>query len=1415
MAVVAFTSGSGTWTVPSGVYLVGVTLIGAGGGGGGSAKAGTSGNVQEGGGGGGGACTQFTIDVVPGDSFSYTVGTGGAGGAGTTTQVLYYGYQGETGSAGGATTFGSYYVNGGSGGGGGAIVSSSRADGAGGAGGSGGSSTGTIYDGGAGGGGGNDGSGYGAGGSVSNAGGGGGGLGNSIIYNFATKSGYQPYTDSSANDSAADGGKVGHYGTGGGGDSGFDGSLYGVGGKGGDGLILLDYNLMAMCTVTVKATNCRMVYNGSEYTSVSFSVPFGSTITHDDNPGLTNYRMLIKYGTTTLETIDFYDSEGYVFHTVSPSSGTITANTTITASGIAQTYTAYIGMGSYYAKYKRNIRNEGATEYTSQSSFTYKMGDRIDVDWYGGGEYTTIIDAYHQQIRKYDGSNTWYMRIDYTDSSGSVVYSVKGSDAYNLRGYNCTINPEPYAASPTSTQDQYRCHLTYNANGGSLPSDISSYQGYTAYTNSSSVSIGLPSAPTRSNYTFKGWSIDEIKSTPDIPYHSTTTYLDYGKYTLYAVWEGNPQTITACVKMVSDEVKYGGSLSPCIRYNLDGSSDFPYTLWVYSSNSSITIPYGSKFYCENTGKTGTCYVSTKWIVNDSTISYVDSGYKTTVQTVTKDTTIIFTPTPYTLTLKLDKNDGSGTTKTVDGTHYVRSDIQIPKYETLGWSGHKDDDTAVFFGWAGSDTSSDYQYGDGGVFSDMYQSEDGKDATITIYAVWGYISTVQFYRNIFGTPLQTIKTNPKTGKLNYGPTSPTDMGDIQFKGWACPSLWADTKSSTDVAAFEFDKTKSATIDVYGVWSRAEYYPITFVTSNNDAYSYPTNGIQEWDKDAKYGNQFKPFANTSAKWQQYQSSYNITYNYDKELKFSKINNVFYEVSAPSYNDNEIHMAVSCGKVGTIDLGTIQDISDSYSATLTTIPVAPFGFSGTFCMDTGVQRSLSVSIVRVSPVNANEFSTDSAQWSNAKWIRALKELMDRWQMMTDGVKLHMYIPAERVNNVPPIDNKYTGASSTKSVNAYITSMPITYTSDSVHKVSMTISFKIGTMYPEPPKLKTNEITVYKDSTSTGKIFKFPSDSYSALPRCPSGIISEDSELFIGWKLNGVGNIMYPGDPFKVSDVSKLYAQYVSYNGDGTVIATSGPHSIETMKKEFNPNAKTVTIIAVGGGGAGSTAKYVTSMAPFTPVSVSNPIHEIYAGGGGGGSGQYSIRTISLDGLTNFYVDIGKGGQTSGADGTATVVREETSNGKVIIRGMFGYGGSEHKEGGRGGAGYYSGGVGGYAYRKEGGVTIPLEIAHTEAKSGDGPDGGVQGSGGEYSSVSVLAPSTSSTTIHYCGGGGGAAPPIFGKVAEKNVRGGKGMKTDLSSDSTVINGTFGGGGGGGNTTSNFGKGGDGYVYLIWGSES
>ena len=114
------TSGTGTWTVPEGVYSLRVTMTG--GGGGGSARfhrepgEDNSKCLPGGVGGNGGVQLHAHMDVVPGRPISYSVGSGGS--AGRTDCTIDWGMICNTieSGSGGSTLFGSLSASGGQGG---------------------------------------------------------------------------------------------------------------------------------------------------------------------------------------------------------------------------------------------------------------------------------------------------------------------------------------------------------------------------------------------------------------------------------------------------------------------------------------------------------------------------------------------------------------------------------------------------------------------------------------------------------------------------------------------------------------------------------------------------------------------------------------------------------------------------------------------------------------------------------------------------------------------------------------------------------------------------------------------------------------------------------------------------------------------------------------------------------------------------------------------------------------------------------------------------------------------------------------------------------------------------------------------------------------------------------------------------
>ena len=113
------TPGTHTFTVPAGVTLLSVSILGGGGGGGGGTYNGGNNVTRDGTSGGGGATKSASLSVTPGQVITFTVGTGGIGGG----AYVYAGVMGSSGpfngGNGGVTSFLSMTAQGGGGGQGG------------------------------------------------------------------------------------------------------------------------------------------------------------------------------------------------------------------------------------------------------------------------------------------------------------------------------------------------------------------------------------------------------------------------------------------------------------------------------------------------------------------------------------------------------------------------------------------------------------------------------------------------------------------------------------------------------------------------------------------------------------------------------------------------------------------------------------------------------------------------------------------------------------------------------------------------------------------------------------------------------------------------------------------------------------------------------------------------------------------------------------------------------------------------------------------------------------------------------------------------------------------------------------------------------------------------------------------------
>lgn len=139
----------------------------------------------------------------------------------------------------------------------------------------------------------------------------------------------------------------------------------------------------------------------------------------------------------------------------------------------------------------------------------------------GSGTFNTLYGVYGERLFIPSSSptkNGYTFQGWSTSSTGSPQY--QPGDYYTI--YSNTIL---YAIWGESTQ---YCTITFNANGGTgAPSNQQKIIGETTY---------IPyTKPTRSGYTFQGWSTSRYAASAD--YQPGQAYTPYGNMTFYAVWK--------------------------------------------------------------------------------------------------------------------------------------------------------------------------------------------------------------------------------------------------------------------------------------------------------------------------------------------------------------------------------------------------------------------------------------------------------------------------------------------------------------------------------------------------------------------------------------------------------------------------------------------------------------------------------------------------------------------------------------------------------------------------------------------------------------------------------------------------------------------------------------------------------------
>ena len=197
---------------------------------------------------------------------------------------------------------------------------------------------------------------------------------------------------------------------------------------------------------------------------------------------------------------------------------------------------------TYYPIIKANIytitlNNQGATSSGTKKVYyqynTTKTINGTTCYYYTNSSLTTCLSGGYN-INK--PSKTGYsFKGYYTSTNGSGTNYVNSSGTFINNAYKTIGDKTLYANWQANTYT-----ITYNANGGS---GAPSSQSYTYDPNNDTVFYLSSTTPSRSGYTFLGWSLSSTATSASYSAGQRWGTHNANNYTLYAVWK---KTVTVC-----------------------------------------------------------------------------------------------------------------------------------------------------------------------------------------------------------------------------------------------------------------------------------------------------------------------------------------------------------------------------------------------------------------------------------------------------------------------------------------------------------------------------------------------------------------------------------------------------------------------------------------------------------------------------------------------------------------------------------------------------------------------------------------------------------------------------------------------------------------------------------------------------
>lgn len=453
-----------------------------------------------------------------------------------------------------------------------------------------------------------------------------------------------------------------------------------------------------------------------------------------------------------------------------------TANHTFTISSTKPTKTGYTFQGWSTNKNATSASYQpGGTITLTNSTTLYAIWTKEITITYNanGGTASSVPTASKGTL--YNGNSTTSVTLSSTQPTRE--------NGYTFQGWNTSSSAQSgYAAGSTQSFSgdttlyaiwKKTITVKFSVNGGSstTPSDIT----VSFYNTTTSASIKMPAAPTRSGYTFLGWGTSNTAHSAT--YSAETSYNLSNSVTLYAIWR---KTIT-------------------ITYNVNGGTGTfeASTGYLYNADTSVAITLHTTAPTRANG-----YSFKGW----GTASTSQSGYAAgSTQSFSSNTTLYAT-WEKSITLTYDANGGTGTLPSPE-TKKIYNSTTDYTFTTTSVIPTKTGYT--FIGWSINNAAHSATYVSGNPIKISNST--------TLYAIWSKEITITY--NINGgtstapeSSKGTLYNAETSTKIKITATKPTKTG-YTFKGWGTSTTDTSVNYTSDT-----EYSFSANTTVYAIWAK---------------------------------------------------------------------------------------------------------------------------------------------------------------------------------------------------------------------------------------------------------------------------------------------------------------------------------------------------------------------------------------------------------------------------------------------------------------------------------------------------------------------------------------------------------------------------------------------------------------------